>query len=130
MRIAELVYVILTFLTKAVVATMLLRVSQARVFTFILWASICIDVSVCTAVWFAYLFECTPIAYNWNRLDPSQSGKCINPNVHVYIGYTVSAITIALDLFYSILPAFMFAKLQMRLKEKIVLICILSLGFL
>lgn len=109
---------------------MLLRLVTARRFTWIIWISIVLNVAVCTAIFFLYLFGCKPISYSWRQFDPRVKGKCLKRSLLSTVSDGFSGFSIALDLLYAILPGFMFWDLQMETKKKIVLISLMSMGFM
>ncbi|KAF1947568.1 hypothetical protein EJ02DRAFT_392089 [Clathrospora elynae] len=128
LHLAELAYFVLSCTTKLIVASMLLRLGEDRRHLQMIWASIIINICVCSGIWFYFLFQCSPISYAWKQADPTAKGKCLDPNILVILGYCISAVSISLELFYAIIPWFMFWKLQMKRSEKLVLMCLLSLG--
>lgn len=109
---------------------MLLRLVIARRHTWILWISIMLNVAVCIFVFCIYLFGCHPISYAWRQYDPRVKGHCLKKSWLSGVGYSFSGFSIALDLLYAILPGFMFWDLQMETKKKIMLISLMSSGFM
>jgi hypothetical protein len=129
-RLSELFYTVLTCSTKLVIATMLLRLVPSRRYTWILWISMVINVAVSVSLFLVFLLQCKPIAYAWRQIIPTAKGTCSDLAMIVNIGYLVSAVSIALDFLYAILPGFMFWDLQMETKKKVVLIGLMSMGLL
>ena len=72
------------------------------VFAFLCWVSI----------FFATLFNCTPIAYNW---DKSINGSCINPQALFLSGLAINLFT---DICIVLLPIPMVWQIQINRTEK------------
>lgn len=125
-------YALTTAFTKTAIGVMLLRiVRQTRRYIYLIWASIAINLVLCTLVFFFCLFQCQPISYSWRQIIPTEKGSCgISPDTIVTLGYVLSVDSIVLDFFYAILPGFIFWNLQMRMSEKVVLITLMGLGIL
>lgn len=77
-----------------------------------------------TALFFATVFECSPVALLW---DSSLSGHCINSEVLPYISGAVSSAT---DIFVLILPIRLLWSLNLNYARKVRLIAVFGLGIL
>ncbi|KAH7356912.1 hypothetical protein BKA65DRAFT_580090 [Rhexocercosporidium sp. MPI-PUGE-AT-0058] len=71
---------------------------------------------------FLVIFQCTPIAFVWDR---SMSGKCLNLNS---IGFSGAAASILEDLFILVLPVFEIKHLQLGRGKKWNLFLMFSIG--
>ncbi|KAH6722105.1 hypothetical protein BKA61DRAFT_666845 [Leptodontidium sp. MPI-SDFR-AT-0119] len=75
-----------------------------------------------TLYFFLVIFQCTPIAFVWDR---SISGKCLNLNT---IGFSGAAASILEDLFILVLPIFEIKNLQLGKGKKWNLFLMFSIG--
>lgn len=80
-------------------------------------------------VWFFVVFlisffECQPIAAAWNG---SISGNCIDLT-SLYYGFTVS--NLILDVVINVMPAKMISKLQLPLRQRLLVFCVMGLGIM
>ena len=110
---------------------MLLRLVPSRRYTYIISTSITVNVAVSVALFLMTLLQCRPISYSWKQINPMEKGTCyIDAATIVDLSYVISALAIALDSLYAILPGFMFWNLQMEIRKKVVLIGLMSFGLL
>lgn len=70
------------------------------------------------------LFQCRPIAAAWNR---TIKGKCMDLKA-LYYGITIS--NMILDIVVNLMPVKMIWKLQLPLKQRILLLCIMLMGIM
>ncbi|KAK4174124.1 hypothetical protein QBC36DRAFT_358203 [Triangularia setosa] len=91
---------------------------------FLLWLNIA-NISQMVAVFFAIIFQCLPIAFNW---DPTiRGGRCVDRRIL----YTCTAvINIVTDLLILGTPIWIFVKLKIPRRTKIALLFVFLLGFL
>jgi len=83
------------------------------------------NIALMVAIFLVVIFQCTPIAYNW---DPTIAGAhCIEQGKFYVV---TAALTIFTDVLVLALPIWIFADLKMKLKMKIALICVFLLGFM
>ncbi|KAL1617241.1 hypothetical protein SLS56_011077 [Neofusicoccum ribis] len=99
-----------------------LRVFQFHSFRVICLCSIGVVVAGSFSFIAATLFECIPIAYNWNRHLP---GHCINNSA---FRWSWAAFNTATDVWVSVLPIPFIQRLQMTRTKKIGLIILFALG--
>ncbi|EOD52442.1 putative integral membrane protein [Neofusicoccum parvum UCRNP2] len=99
-----------------------LRVFQFHSFRVICLCSIGVVVAGSFSFIAATLFECIPIAYNWNRQLP---GHCINNSA---FRWSWAAFNTATDVWVSVLPIPFIQRLQMTRTKKIGLIILFALG--
>lgn len=81
-------------------------------------------VAAYTAMFFATLFECSPIEKGWNQLTP---GHCLPAKV---LPYCSGAINVVTDLYVLILPIPCIWGLNVRLSRKLRTVAIFGLGIL
>ncbi|MCJ1356281.1 MAG: hypothetical protein MMC33_006275 [Icmadophila ericetorum] len=80
-------------------------------------------------IWFLIIllvsfFECRPIAVAW---DSSVSGKCIDLT-SLYYGLTIS--NVILDVVINLMPVKMVWKLQLPLRQRLFVLCVMGLGII
>jgi hypothetical protein len=83
------------------------------------------NIALMVAIFLTVIFQCTPIAYNWDKTI--EGARCIKPG-NFYL--VTAALTIFTDVLVLALPIWIFADLKMQLKMKIAVICIFLLGFM
>ncbi|XWW93009.1 hypothetical protein V2A60_000937 [Cordyceps javanica] len=71
------------------------------------------------------MFQCHPVAHYWNDAIP---GHCISIHSYVSLAYLYSAVSVATDLIFALLPAFIIWHLQIRSDIRLVLIFLMGLG--
>ncbi|KAF2234782.1 hypothetical protein EV356DRAFT_532582 [Viridothelium virens] len=74
--------------------------------------------------------QCRPVTFLWDKLNPhvGYAGKCWSPDVQKNYGYFQGAFSSASDLALAIFPVPIIWKLQMKLRVKLGLAAVLSLG--
>lgn len=83
------------------------------------------NIMLMIAIFLVVLFQCDPIAYNWDPTIPG--GKCIQQGTF-YLA--TAALTLFTDLLVLGLPFWIFLDLKMALKLKIALLFVFLLGFM
>lgn len=78
------------------------------------------------AMFFIGIFQCTPVAYQWDRTLPG--GTCISPEVYVDLAYLVYAFSTALDVFFAVYPVPFVMRLNMPLKTRLSVAISLSIS--
>lgn len=118
-------YVVLTGFIKLTFLFFYYRVlSPQTSFKYITIGGIIFVICVNTALFFATVFECTPVALLW---DDSLSGHCINAQVLPYISGVVSSCT---DLFVLVLPMRVVWGLNLDYARRVRLVAVFGLGIL
>ncbi|PVI08205.1 hypothetical protein DM02DRAFT_501956, partial [Periconia macrospinosa] len=116
----------LTFI-KVSIACMLLRIKHTRGWVMFLRFMIVFLIAFCIAFGVFMLLICRPLAVVWDPIS-HPNAVCINPKaVHVFQYFSL-AIMLITDLVYTALPATFIWKMHRRLREKIVLYVLMSLG--
>ncbi|KAH7336337.1 hypothetical protein BKA65DRAFT_552994 [Rhexocercosporidium sp. MPI-PUGE-AT-0058] len=115
---------------KISVGLFLLRLVQGKWYKRILvgWVIFIIVFSVASLG--TLIFQCLPVNAAWDfmlRFDPKT--KCYSTSVYRSIGLFNGAINIFTDLLFATLPIPVILALQINIRTKISLICILSLGY-
>ncbi|CEO60781.1 hypothetical protein PMG11_05321 [Penicillium brasilianum] len=126
--LGQMLYIWASAVAKTSIALALLRLTVKRAHRFFLWGIIGTVIVIGLLFWLVLLFDCHPISYFWNRVDPRNSGTCLSVQILLDIAYLYSALTIICDLALGILPIFLIWKLQMNHRTKIAVGGILSLG--
>lgn len=113
---------------KVAIAWALLRLAVHRFHRIILWVVIVIVVCIGLVFWVILLFDCQPVSYFWQRLNPFEKGTCMSTDILLIVAYVYSGLTICCDFTLGLLPVCFIWKLQMNRRTKGVLAGILSLG--
>ncbi|TVY58672.1 hypothetical protein LSUE1_G009458, partial [Lachnellula suecica] len=100
----EFIYVILTSIMKASIATTLLQWSRSRLHTAILWAAIAADFTIALVFCLYLILQCRPVSYAWTFINPLVKGKCAPFVGQLYMGYALCIVTITLDMIFLFLP--------------------------
>lgn len=125
--LCEPFYVLSSMAIKASIGIMLLRLSVKRSHLIVLWVTIAVIQLYGAFFFFLFVFQCIPSDYFWTRYTGG-SGRCIDASVTVAATYGYSVITCTGDLVYSVLPYFMIWNLQMKAREKVLVIFILAMA--
>lgn len=100
-----------------------------RVFTIQPFRNLIYIVGGMCLIWFIVvigvcLFQCRPIVAAWDR---TVVGKCMDLKV-LYYGITIS--NMILDVIINLMPVKMIWKLQLPLKQRVLLLCIMLVGIM
>ncbi|KIL86085.1 hypothetical protein FAVG1_10479 [Fusarium avenaceum] len=101
----------------------LLRLVQAQWHKAVIWLSMGCLMAASVAVCFVYWFQCTPPRYLWDRRIP---GRCTIETAPVSM--LLCILCVVADLFLAGFPWLFIWGLQMKRKEKIIILSSLSLG--
>ena len=110
------------------IAFALLRLAVKKWHRVVLWFLVALVIVIGLFFWLVLLFDCKPVQYFWNRVDPTVKGSCLSTRTLLDVAYTYSAVTIFCDFALGGLPIIMVWSLQMDLNTKIAVGTILSLG--
>ncbi|KAI0480048.1 hypothetical protein GGR56DRAFT_686974 [Xylariaceae sp. FL0804] len=125
----EPLYVLSNMAIKASISIFLLRLCVSKLHRMIVWAVFV--ATECYSFFFFILFilQCRPTSLFWLRYtDSPPEGSCLTASVVTNTFYGYSTISCITDWVYSILPIFLVSSLQMNLRMKISVICILGAG--
>jgi hypothetical protein len=92
----------------------------------ILAAATVLSIVAGSIFFFFTIFQCTPVAYYWNRM--TEEGHCTDVGRLLGIVYMYSAAAAVCDFTIGLLPVFMIGRLKMDRHTKIAVIGILSIG--
>lgn len=123
-----MLYLWASAVAKVAIALALLRLAVRRAHRIVLWTVCAVVVVIGLVFWLVLLFNCWPVQYFWERINPFKSGSCTSTNVLLVIAYVYSSLTIVCDFTLGILPACLIWGLQMSRRTKLALVCILGLG--
>jgi hypothetical protein len=113
---------------KASIAVFLLRIAVKNVYKWILKISLAIIVLWTAGIFFFNIFQCSPVAFQWDFTIPG--GKCVPGDSLVAAAYAFSILAVLSDWLYALLPIPMLWSVKMNLQTKISVTLILSLGIL
>ncbi|OWP04152.1 hypothetical protein B2J93_361 [Marssonina coronariae] len=97
----------ITSVLKASIAITMMRWTSSRVLKLLFWGSIGMDVLISSIFTFYVIFQCTPISYAWEMLNPKIKGKCLPFTGQLYMGLALCFVTFALDVLLMTSPFIM-----------------------
>jgi len=119
-----------TSLVKISVGLFLLRLVQGKWYKRILIGWIIFTILFTVSSMGTLLFQCLPVNAAWNfALRANPSTKCYSLDIYRSIGLFNGAINIFTDFLFATLPIPLILPLQINVRTKISLICILGLGY-
>lgn len=127
-------YVWTCAIAKISIAVALLRLTVARIHTYILWGVIAVTSVIGLVFWFMLTLQCTPVSFFWQRvrleLDPTANvhGHCLDLDIIIDMAYVYSVTATCCDFVLGILPIFLVWNLQMNIRTKSALAGILGMG--
>ena len=101
----------------------LLRVNTQKTIRIFAWTIYALTLVLMVLILCIDIFQCWPLAFIWDRTTPD--GKCINQGAFFV---STSGITLLTDILVLIIPTWITFGLQMRRKQKLIVIGLLSLG--
>ena len=113
-------------IVKQSVLIFLLRLSGPKTgVRMAVWIVSGFNVAEMIAVFLVVIFQCNPIAANWD-LASAPTAKCVNQST---FGLTTGALTILTDLTTLAIPIYIFFGLKINRRIKLALILVFMLGF-
>ncbi|KAK1705614.1 uncharacterized protein BDZ83DRAFT_207578 [Colletotrichum acutatum] len=112
---------------KISIALSLLRLSKNKWYSRSLWALIVFVVLYTIMAWLSFFLYCSPMEGYW---DKSLKPKCYNIKLFVNFALVNTAFNIFTDVCFASLPIPIIWVLQMKLRTRVYLIVVLSLGYL
>lgn len=104
--------------------------SLSRTFIHLVWASIAFVIAYMITFIFTVSFHCSPISAFWYELSPAwvaaHSYHCNNEGANLL---AASVISVLQDFVAALLPIVLFWRLQIPIRQKIVLAAIFAVGF-
>ncbi|KAK1963320.1 hypothetical protein LY78DRAFT_614479 [Colletotrichum sublineola] len=113
-------------LLKVSIGLSLLRLSRSVWYSRALWALIVFVSAYSFMAWMTFFFYCRPLEGYW---DKSLKPKCYPITLFVKFGLANTAFNIFTDVCFATLPVTIIWTLQMKLRTRIYLIIVLSLGY-
>ncbi|KAF4974592.1 hypothetical protein FZEAL_8519 [Fusarium zealandicum] len=101
----------------------LLRIVKEQWHKVIIWISMGCLMAASVSVCFVFWLQCSPPKYLWDRRIP---GRCHIDSTPVSM--LLCILCVIVDFFYAVFPWFFIWTLHMNTREKIVILCSLSLG--
>ncbi|KAF2853376.1 hypothetical protein T440DRAFT_418381 [Plenodomus tracheiphilus IPT5] len=123
----EIFYVVALGISKISILFFYLRVFPAKEFRMKIYAVMGLSVAYTIAFFFATTFQCIPVSMAWNQWDGLHKGRC--NDIHLQ-GWIAAAINIVMDAWVMILPLNNLAKLNMKLKQKLMVMSMFSVGII
>ncbi|RFN49797.1 hypothetical protein FIE12Z_5945 [Fusarium flagelliforme] len=112
-------------IAKASLGLFLLRLVKERWHKIAIWSMMTCLFAASVCVCFVYWFQCTPPRYLWDRRIP---GRCTIDTAPVAL--TLCIFCVVADFFFAGFPWLFILGLQMKMKEKIVILSSFSLGII
>lgn len=113
---------------KLSIGVFLLRLAAQRRFKWIIWVSMGIIFIMSSVLFFWDLFQCKPVAAQWDTTIPGY--QCIAAIEVVNAAYALSVLNIVTDWLYALLPIPMIWNAKMTTQAKMTVALVLSLGVL
>ena len=127
-KYADIILEVITYTTaKLSVIYLYRRIFTFRIFRHITTAALAIVSAWGISFFFVIVFQCTPIASQWNNLEIRNQKNCVAQKPFYYAN---SITDLILDIFILALPLPMVARLQLPLKQKLAVGGMLLLGVL
>jgi hypothetical protein len=76
------------------------------------------------------VFQCIPLSYFWQRLDPGTVGMCFDPKVNIKMTIITTVIATVTDWTFGLLPIWILWNVRMSRGRKIVVCALLAMGIL
>ncbi|GKT51467.1 satratoxin biosynthesis SC1 cluster protein 4 [Colletotrichum spaethianum] len=126
--LGELFYFAALTATKISILFFMLRVfSMSKRFRQLVYGTM----ALCLAYGIAFItctaLQCSPVNYSWEQIDSNKVGKC--NNIHLQ-GWMSAICNILIDIVILVLPLKKLGELQMKLKKKLMIMFMFSLGIL
>ncbi|TKW51625.1 hypothetical protein CTA1_9368 [Colletotrichum tanaceti] len=113
-------------LLKVSIGLSLLRLSRSAWYSRSLWALIAFVSAYSFMAWMTFFFFCQPLEGFW---DKSLEPKCYPIALFIKFGLVNTAFNIFTDVCFATLPVSIIWTLQMKLRTRVYLIIVLSLGY-
>lgn len=126
--LATATYISNMMLIKLSIGVFLLRLATQRRYRWTIWGSMGIIASMSTALFLWDIFQCNPVAAQWDYTIPNYT--CASASQVVTVAYILSVLNILSDWLYALLPIPMLWKARMTPQAKITVSVVLGLGIL
>ncbi|KAF2020201.1 hypothetical protein BU24DRAFT_477348 [Aaosphaeria arxii CBS 175.79] len=132
--VIEVVFCVASGLIKISILLFYRRLSTNAVSKTLIWSlriSIGFIASYSVAFTIVPIFICNPVSAFWDQVNHAKIAKgykytCLNEGADVFAAGVIAA---AQDLITAILPTFIYWKLQMPFRQKVLLFCIFAIGY-
>jgi hypothetical protein len=122
---STITYIVVLFVAKLSVALVLLRIAvTSKAVRILLMCSIGVLTIWTTVSTFIVAFQCVPLSMAWGV----GKGTCLPAATLAATGYSISAMDISSSLLYAALPIYLLKGVQLSIKVKSSIICLLGLG--
>ncbi|KFA68492.1 hypothetical protein S40285_05386 [Stachybotrys chlorohalonatus IBT 40285] len=112
---------------KISIALSLIRLSRSKWYSWTLWGVIGFIISYTIVAMCSFFFHCRPMAGSWNRTIPG--AQCYPQDLFVAFSLMNTAFNMTTDVICATLPIPIIYNLNMKLRTRIYLIVIMSLGW-
>lgn len=113
---------------KLSVGVFLLRLACQTRYKVVIYISMAVVAIWSTALFFWDVFQCQPVAAQWDYTTPEYT--CVTAEQVVNAAYALSVLNIITDWLYALLPVPMIWKVKMTSQAKVTVVAILGLGIL
>lgn len=120
----ELFYTLAVAMLKVAVGLFLLRIAVKKSHIILIYIMNAAVLVLSFAYFFVFIFQCNPIDTFWT-IKPNNE-NCMDPKAIVGIAYAAAALGSISDWIFGILPGFVVWDLQMNMRTKLVVVCILA----
>ncbi|KAH6686166.1 integral membrane family protein [Plectosphaerella plurivora] len=124
--LATATYVLDMMFIKLSVGIFLLRLTTSKAYIWTIYISLAVVVIWTIALSFWNIFQCAPVAAQWDYTIPGHT--CVSPVQVVQAAYALSVMIILSDWLYALLPVPMVWKVKMTTPAKISVVMLLGLG--
>lgn len=127
--ISQLIYTVSLGFTKASLSLLLVRISTTNRTIKLTWTIFGITTAATVSTLIASIFQCTPIHYRWERMNPMSNlkGTCLQFDL---LQYSTQGINIVTDLVLWLLPLRLITQVKLPRRQKWGLYIVFLLGFL
>ncbi|KAJ5913926.1 hypothetical protein N7504_002809 [Penicillium tannophilum] len=125
--IQELLYITCVAIVKICFLLFYLRIFPSDRMRQIIKISIVVTICFGLTFLFGFMFQCSPVSYNWNGWDGEHTGSCVETNALVV---AAAGFNIVLDIWVIALPIPRVLTLQASLHTKLQVVFMFSVGFL
>ncbi|KAH7150606.1 hypothetical protein DER46DRAFT_464259, partial [Fusarium sp. MPI-SDFR-AT-0072] len=106
---------------------MILPLKDSRRWKYPLWSLIAVQIGMIISATSINLAYCRPLSAAW---EPNPDAVCLEPWQMEVFAYTYNAFNIASDLILSLIPLAFIVKMHRRMREKILIGCLMAAGLL
>lgn len=121
----ESLYLAVILLTKVSLLSFYLRIFPRRGFQNVTKVVLVFVICSGVIILFLQIFQCLPVAYNWDKSIPN--GSCLSVNT---LTYTHAAMSILQDVIILVLPVSELASLKLERKQKLGVFFVFQVGAL